>query len=110
MKASPKGENQKTTQNQTGYENSMKKADSFELIRDSSFLSIQLSLIESHCSIASMDVPDAEYLGRNAGTAEPMGVSPPEAVAYQVLVRQAKGEAIVSHQTHRQRRSHQRIP
>jgi hypothetical protein len=33
-----------------------------------------------------MSVPDAERLGSNAGTAEPMGVSPPEAVAYQVLV------------------------
>ena len=86
MKAPPKGGNPKTTQNQTGFENSMKKVDSFELIRDSSVLSIPLSLVESHCSIASMDVPDTECLGINAGTAEPMGVSPPEAVAYQVLV------------------------
>jgi hypothetical protein len=87
VKAPPKGGTQKTTQNQTGFENSRKRADSFELPGDSSFLNIQLSLIESHCSIASMGIPDAECLGRNAGTAEPMGVSPPEAVAYQVLVR-----------------------
>ncbi len=65
----------------------MKRVGSLELTRAYS-VRLQFSLIEFHCSIASVGVSDAERLGTNAGTAEPMGVSPPEAVAYQVLVTQ----------------------
>ena len=63
----------------------MKRVGSLELTRAYS-VRLQFSLIEFHYSIASVGVSDAERLGTNAGTAEPLGVSPPEAVAYQVLV------------------------
>ena len=63
----------------------MKRVSPLGLTREDP-IGLQLSFLEFHCSIVSVDASDAERLGTNNGTAEPVGVSPPEAVAYQVLV------------------------